>query len=179
MSGSNKSEELKIERRRGCLFKTERCTLSIFRQSDYGDAEKIFANSRVRAFLGGIREPKSVAASLENMANPEEGSYYWIVRDKRSKEFIGLVSLDAHHDEQGKEVSYQLLPEWWERGYATEAVAKIIDYALSELNLPAIVAETQSANTASCRILEKLGMKLERKVIRFGAEQAIYAIRRS
>ena len=177
MSESNKSTELKIERGRGCLFKTERCTLSIFDESDYVDAATLVTNPRVRTFLGGIREPDSIKASLTDMANPEDGSYYWIVRDIRSKEFIGLVSLDAHHYEQAKEISYQLLPKWWGSGYATEAVAKIIDYALSELNLPAIVAETQSANTASCRLLEKLGMKLERKVIRFGAEQSIYSIR--
>lgn len=176
---SYKSAEQKIEGRRDCLFETERCTLSIFCESDYSDAAKLFTNPKVRTFLGGIREPDSVEVSLHDMAKPEEGAHYWVVREKYKEEFIGLVSLDPHHDEQAKEVSYQLLPEWWGKGYATEAVSAIIDYAFNDLKLPAIVAETQSANTASCMLMEKLGMKLERKVFRYGAEQSIYAIRPS
>lgn len=39
-----------------------------------------------------------------------------------------------------------------------------------------LVDETQTANKRSYRLLEKLGMQLERKVIRFGAEQAMYSI---
>src|SRR5699024_11286264 len=57
----------------------------------------------------------------------------------------------------------------------TEVVGHIIDYSLSELALSKIVAETQTANTASCKLLEKLGMTLERIVYRFNAEQAIYS----
>jgi len=41
------------------------------------------------------------------------------------------------------------------------------------------VAETQSANKASCKLLEKLGMNLKQIVQRFGAEQSIYCIEKS
>ncbi|WP_238327973.1 GNAT family N-acetyltransferase [Paenibacillus gorillae] len=74
------------------------------------------------------------------------------------------------------EVSYEFLPDWWGNGYASEVIAMVLDYALNELHISKIIAETQTANIASCRLLEKVGMNLERTVQRYGAEQAIYAI---
>lgn len=111
------------------------------------------------------------------MLDPQSGSYFWVVRGKSTKEFIGLISLDPHHDGIDYEISYQFLPDWWGSGYAAETVSVIIDFALNGLELPAVVAETQSENLVSCRLLEKLGMGLERKVFRYGAEQSLYVIR--
>ena len=39
-----------------------------------------------------------------------------------------------------------------------------------------MIAETQTANILSCKLLERVGMKLEQKIQRFGTEQTIYAI---
>ncbi|MGK7949496.1 MAG: hypothetical protein AB4368_12020 [Xenococcaceae cyanobacterium] len=36
------------------------------------------------------------------------------------------------------------------------------------------LAETQIANIASCRLVERMGMRLERTVERFGAKQGIF-----
>ncbi|WP_084243611.1 GNAT family N-acetyltransferase [Planomicrobium okeanokoites] len=159
------------------MFKTERCVLPAFQESDCEDVSKLFVNEEVRRYLGGIRDADSLKETLESMLTPQPAAYYWVVRGESTKEFIGLISLDLHHDGIDCEVSYQLLPDWWGKGYAAETVTVIIDFALNSLKLPAVVAETQSENFASCRLLEKLGMGLERKVIRYGAEQSIYAIR--
>ncbi|QHJ69928.1 GNAT family N-acetyltransferase [Planococcus halotolerans] len=159
------------------MFKTERCSLSTFQESDCEDVSKLFTNRQVRKYLGGIRDADSLKETLEDMLDPHSGSYFWVVRGKSTKEFIGLISLDPHHDGIDYEISYQLLPDWWGRGYAAETAAVIIDFALNSLKLPAVVAETQSANISSCRLLKKLGMELERKFFRYGAEQRLYVIR--
>src|SRR3954452_17049237 len=101
------------------------------------------------------------------MFNSSDDSFYWVVREKQTHNFIGLVSLDTHHEGVNLEISYQFLPNWWGKGYATEVVRLIINYALNDLKLSMIVAETQTANTSSCRLLERLGMELERTIIRF------------
>jgi [ribosomal protein S5]-alanine N-acetyltransferase len=136
---------------------------------------KLFVNQDVRKFLGGIRNEESIQVVLDDMLNPSDTSFYWVVREKQSDNFIGLCSLDPHHEGSYLELSYQLLPNWWGKGYATEVVTLIIQYALNELNLTKVVAETQTANKSSCRLLERVGMELERNIIRFGAEQAIYS----
>lgn len=161
------------------MFETERCFIRNLQKSDYDDLKKIYVNKEVRKYLGGIRQVDSIKIVLDEMLNSSEISFYWVVRERCTGEFIGLVSLDPHHDNDYLEISYQLLPNWWGAGYATEVVQVIINFALYELNLPKVVAETQTANTSSCKLLEKLGMELERTISRFGAEQAIYSIKLS
>nr|WP_226793392.1 GNAT family N-acetyltransferase [Bacillus sp. B1-b2] len=112
------------------------------------------------------------------MLRSDNGCYYWVVRKKLTNNFMGLVSLDPHHDEVYPELSYQFLPKWWGKGYATEVVQFLTFFALNELKLSNLIAETQTANKSSCRLLERIGMKFERSITRFGAEQAIYSIKK-
>ncbi|WP_339229309.1 GNAT family N-acetyltransferase [Oceanobacillus sp. FSL K6-2867] len=161
------------------MFETERCYINLFRKNDFADVKKIFLNEDVRRYLGGIRDEESTSAILTSMLNSSDEAFYWVIREKQSNNFIGLVSLDPHHNSIFLELSYQLLPNWWGNGYATETARTIIHFSLYELKLKKIVAETQSANISSCSLLERLGMQLEYKIIRFGAEQAIYSIKPS
>lgn len=159
------------------MFETERCTINRLQETDYSDVEKIYANQEVRKFLGGIRNEESVRGIVEEMLTSSHESFHWIVREKQTEKMIGFVSLDLHHEGVYQEVSYQFLPCWWGKGYAGETVSVIIHFALHELNLSTVVAETQTANKASCQLLERLGMQLERTFFRFGAEQALYSVK--
>jgi len=53
----------------------------------------------------------------------------------------------------------------WGHGYATEAGAAVRDDAFVSLELESIVAVHHPANSASRRIMEKLGMEFERDVV--------------
>lgn len=159
------------------MLKTKRCLLNQLQQADYEDVKKLYVNEAVRKYLGGTFEEHLIQEGFVKMIHRSVDSLYLVAREKETKEFIGVISLDIHHDGKSKEVSYQLLPKWWGAGYATELVKEMIHYAFNELNLNVVVAETQTANVASCRLLEKLGMELKETVQRFGAEQAIYRIK--
>ena len=145
-------------------------------EGDLADVVALYVDEEVRRFLGGPADEDEVRTSFLTLIEREaSGSAlrYWVIRLKDGS-FVGTVSLGAHHNSDDTEISYQLLPLWWGRGYAGEAVGAAVEYALSELRLPRVVAETQRANLASCRLLERLGMRPERTVERFGAAQAIY-----
>lgn len=133
-------------------------------------------NMEVRRYLGGPVDERGFEAGFAAKLSSDTNQLYWIIRQASDNEFMGSVSLDLHHDGVNTEVSYQLLPKWWGRGYATEVVQRIVKYAFEDLGLAKVVAETQIANKASCRLLEKSGMQLEQTVERFGAEQAIFSI---
>lgn len=112
--------------------------------------------------------------------NPLNRSYttdscFWVVRLKSNNQLIGLVSLDKHVD-GGTEVSYEFLPNYWGQGYATEVINRVIKFAFEELGIDKLLAETQTANVNSCKLLDRVGMRLERKVQRFGAEQGIFSV---
>ncbi len=88
---------------------------------------------------------------------------------------IGLIELGLHKDGQDHEISYQFAPAYWGKGYAREAAHNVIGHAFEDAGLTRIIAETQSANAASCRLLQQLGMSEVVRLHRFGAEQIIFA----
>jgi RimJ/RimL family protein N-acetyltransferase len=59
------------------------------------------------------------------------------------------------------EIGYELAPDEWGRGYATEAAREIVRFGFEELGLHRISAWTVAENVASARVLEKVGMTLE------------------
>jgi [ribosomal protein S5]-alanine N-acetyltransferase len=154
------------------MLQTNRCNL---RAPCAENSEQFFAlnsNPEVRRYLGGLRSNVQINERFDLFLN-SIGSY-WVVEQKNDQKFIGIVSLNLHHDGVDTEVSYEFLPAYWGKGFATETVLQVLEYALHELRLPRVVAETQIANEKSIRLLERIGMRFDREVERFGAKQAIY-----
>ena len=46
------------------------------------------------------------------------------------------------------------------KGYASEAAARLVQYAFEQFELPLVVACTEKENTASMRVMQKIGMRL-------------------
>ena len=59
------------------------------------------------------------------------------------------------------DIGYELDPQYWNHGYATEAGHAIVDFGFSRLGVHRIWADCVADNTGSAHVLEKLGMKLE------------------
>jgi RimJ/RimL family protein N-acetyltransferase len=57
---------------------------------------------------------------------------------------------------------WAILPEFQERGFATEAARALVSYAFGTLRLGRIVATTQFDNQASIAVMRRLGMRIER-----------------
>jgi RimJ/RimL family protein N-acetyltransferase len=75
------------------------------------------------------------------------------------------------------EIGWLLVPSAWGQGYATEAAAALIEEGFRRVGLDRIVARYQPANTASGRIMEKIGMRFEREAVdRFGNSIRVYSI---
>ena len=51
--------------------------------------------------------------------------------------------------------------EHWGRGYAFEAASALLPFAFNELKLHRLFADCDPRNEASCRLVQKLGFKLE------------------
>jgi RimJ/RimL family protein N-acetyltransferase len=68
----------------------------------------------------------------------------------------------------------------WGKGYATEGAKALILKSFSELETQHIVAVALAANVVSIRVMEKVGLKLERRMMYepLGQEIVMYALRR-
>ena len=68
------------------------------------------------------------------------------------------VSAPSH---KGADMGYCLHKEYWGAGYATEAADAVIAFGFERLGLHRIIATCDADNTASARVLEKVGMRKE------------------
>lgn len=59
------------------------------------------------------------------------------------------------------EIGYELAPEHWGRGYATEAARAMAAFGFAELGLHRLQSYCVADNIASARVLEKIGMRRE------------------
>ena len=155
---------------------TERCELRLFSETDESHVKRLYKSEEVRKYLGGTVDDETFKRGFNSMIHSQNSSSYWTVFLKESQEFIGIIFLDTYHDGGNTEVGYQFLPEFWGQGYAWEVVTSVINYGFSELNLDEIVAETQTRNTASCRLLQKVGMTRIGQLERFGEEQSTFRL---
>lgn len=91
------------------------------------------------------------------------GEFYdWAIIDKQNAKMIGtcgFTRFDFHSN--CAEVGYVLNPEYWGRGYATEAVQTVINFGFEKIGLTRIEAKYMQGNEASRRVMEKVGMTYE------------------
>ncbi len=74
---------------------------------------------------------------------------------------IGSVSLYVLDEERKTgELAWMLVKKYQGQGYATEAARALLEYAAQKLGMTKIIAQCDARNTASRRVMEKLGMKL-------------------
>lgn len=83
---------------------------------------------------------------------------YWPVFDLVSDELIGCCGLRPYREcKYEYEIGFHLRPEFWEQGYAMEAANAVIYYAFSVLKAERLFAGHNPNNTASRKVLNKLG----------------------
>lgn len=82
-------------------------------------------------------------------------------RDAPAEPLLGTVSLRRFARDRRAELGYWLACDAWGRGYATEAAALLVELGFRELALARIYAQVLAGNTASARVLDKLGMVRE------------------
>lgn len=155
------------------------CYLTKLSTDDESDLIRLFTDVRIRAFLGGTVSKTEARKRVKTILTDDAAHPKWAARRAGDGAFLGIMSLDEHYDDADIEVSYVFLPEHHGVGYATAALQQVLTDAFQNLGLEKIVAETQSANVKSIRLLERGGMSFQRHVLRFGSQQCIYAIHRS
>ncbi|KIO76555.1 GNAT family acetyltransferase [Pedobacter lusitanus] len=76
--------------------------------------------------------------------------------------FVGLVSLKLSSPKfNSAEIWYKINVDFWNQGYATEAILAVIRFGFDRLKLHRIEAGCAVENLASIRVLEKAGMTRE------------------
>jgi RimJ/RimL family protein N-acetyltransferase len=153
-------------------------------------AVELFGDPRVAAWIWpagrdgpgpvGPRTPEQAEEILRRLvANWRvQGFGWWYLRDRASGGYVGDVALQRA-DVEGEavvEIGWMLLPAHWGRGYATEAARAALTYGFETAGLEEIVSFTMVENTASRRMMERIGMAYDRDIERAGLPHALYRL---
>lgn len=88
----------------------------------------------------------------------------WIVELTGSRAAVGMCGLLKRPALEDVDLGFAFLPQYRSRGYAFEAAAAVLRYGREMLGLGRIVAIANSDNSASIRVLEKIGMRFDRMI---------------
>ena len=148
----------------GRTLETDRLLLRPFRPEDRADCFAFLSDPETCHLDGGY-EPfremdRDYDALMEKLAG-QEGRY--MVEERASCRVVGTVHVfkDALRRVPAMEIGYVISPACRRRGYAAEAVERVIRYLFEETDTVLVTAGAAAGNTASLALLEKLGFTRE------------------
>jgi RimJ/RimL family protein N-acetyltransferase len=146
---------------------TERLILREFNQHDWPAVLAYQSDPRyLRYYPWTGRTPKDaqefVQMFLDQQHEQPRIKFQLAIILKPDRQLIGNcgIRLESPGAHQG-DIGYELSPNHWGRGYATEAAGAILQFGFTQLNLHRIWSWCMAENRGSARVLGKLGMRLE------------------
>ena len=142
-------------------------SLSILSLSDAKEVFKLVDENRIylRKTLPWLDEVNSLDEQISYISHCisdyelYKGIMYSVSSDGDIIGTIGLNSIDYENRVCG--VGYWVSEEFAGKGIATRCCSRLIDHCFNDLNLHRFVLEAAIENIASCRVAEKLGLRLE------------------
>jgi [ribosomal protein S5]-alanine N-acetyltransferase len=152
---------------------TGRLCLRDFVEEDLADVHELRSHPEVAFFMDFA--PESLEESrlwldgvvFHNRVQPRKAYNLAIVElsENRVIGWIGMGDSEQYPTEGELGFGYMVNRTYWGKGYATEAVRRILDFGFSVLHGRRISAWCNEENRASARVLEKAGLRFERRYV--------------
>jgi len=94
----------------------------------------------------------------------QHGYGLFLVEDCNSYVPLGFCGLLYRNNLQEIDIGFAFIPQCWGKGYAFEAASAVLHFGYDKLKLKRIVGLTTAGNTASIKVLHRLGMRFEKTV---------------
>ena len=149
-------------------LETERLILRKVRLEDADEAYKNWCSHDIVAKYVLWDTHKSVEETkelykiwVEDYKNLD--TYRWIVELKSTHELVGTIDVASKRYLRFDvaEIGYCYGDAYWNKGYGTEALKRVIKYLFEEVGFEIIFAEHSTLNPGSGKVMQKSGMKYE------------------
>jgi RimJ/RimL family protein N-acetyltransferase len=155
----------------GRAIETERLVLREWRDEDLGPFARINADPEVTTFLNGGQPMtlEQTQATIDRVRRHwDDHGYGWFAADlKETGAFIGFIGLHIPvflpEVLPAVEIGWRLDRSVWNRGLATEGARASLRFGFEDLDLDRIISIRHRDNLASGRVMDKLGMTLDRE----------------
>ncbi|HLA43548.1 MAG TPA: GNAT family N-acetyltransferase [Aggregatilineales bacterium] len=162
-------------------IETERLLLRPFHAGDADDYyNQIAGDPDVMRFLRGgqilTRDTMDEIIRLRTVYWQDHGFGLWVVTDKYTGIFMGQCGLHMLDKTPEVEIAYAIGKGFWGDGISTEAGRAVLRWGFEEYGMDRIVAVAVQENTASQRVMVKLGMRYEKIAHVYESNLSYYAI---
>ncbi|WP_255220789.1 GNAT family N-acetyltransferase [Terribacillus saccharophilus] len=147
-------------------IQTKRLVLRKMNKDDANALFAIWSDSIVTKYMNidrftQIEQAKEMISILSDLSEKGEAIRYTILEAETNIILgsCGFNTLDFKH--KTAEIGYDLDSRFWNRGYGTEAVKGLVDYAIHQLQYKKIEAKVNPNNIPSIKLLRRLEFDLE------------------
>ena len=148
------------------VLETERL---ILRRFNVDDAEFILKLVNEPSFVRyiGDKKVRNVEDARQYILNGPVASYERnqfglnLVELREARTPLGMCGLLKREELSSPDIGFAFLPQFWNKGFAFEAAAAVLQDARERLRLERILAITSLDNDASIKLLERLGFRFE------------------
>src|ERR687897_1099664 len=148
-------------------LESERLILRRFRDSDLAPFVAYRNDPEVARYQAwdsfDEREARALIREMETAQPGVPGEWFqFAIESKETGEFVGDCALQVDGQEPYRaEIGFTLAREYQGRGFASEAISRLLDYAFGTLKLHRVIAIADCRNTPSWALLERVGMRRE------------------
>jgi len=162
------------------VLKTGRLILDVWQSSDWTAFRPIAMDAEVMRYItgGAPWSDEQIRRFVDRQVKlyAERGFCRWKLVEEAGGPPIGFCGVGFWREGLEPEIGWWLARRYWGRGLATEAARCALRDAFERVRLERVTSVAAIGNTASRRIMEKLGLTLEREFESEGIRLVQYAI---
>ncbi len=164
------------------VLETERLKLRHFAPDDATHFYMLNQDPEVLRYTGD-KPFETVESARDFLVNYDQYKKYgigrWAVIARSDAQFLGWCGLKYQTATDEYDLGFRFFRSHWNKGYATEAAAASIDAGFERFGLQVIIGRAMIQNTASIKVLQKVGMQYHKTDLCHGAEAVIYRIEKA
>ena len=145
------------------ILETARLRLEPWAPQHLDGLDVLGSDERVMRYIAGVATREETAASIERQQRrwAAYGFGWWVFLDRATSELVGAGCIQhlGRIETSPLEIGWRLRPDQWGKGLASEAARTMAGWAFDTLDIPILTAVAVPANTASTRVMERLGMR--------------------
>jgi len=172
--------QINIKNFRFPVIETERLLLRSFEGGDLDFACEIFNDEEVQKYLSPAnkRTRTQLQTTLQNLVTRwmERNFGIWCVCEKPTGKAVGYCGFQHFDKAPDVEIVFGFLKEFWGFGLASEAAVACLRYGFERLMFEKVFAATHPENTASQVVLEKIGMKFDKRIEHYRMDLMTYVV---
>lgn len=156
-------------------FDSQRLIIRDYLETDIDAFHQLFTNDDVMNLMPEVKthsldeSKKFLYESIAESKFDNRNKFFFAIVLKETGAYIGEIGFSVKIDcDEGRVVNlgYFIFPQYWGKGYVTEAVNLLMDYAFLYLDVIKVESGCLHANIGSLKVMEKVGMTRESYLVK-------------